>query len=67
MRDGVYVDAIAVAYNPHWIIDGTYAGTIRAGPYMVQASEMTETERDIVMVIARRGAAALKPPYEQES
>lgn len=63
MKDGVYVDAVAVAVSVHWVIDGTYAGTIRSGPYMVQTSEMSEKERKTVLAIAKRGAEALKPPY----
>lgn len=64
-EDGVYIDALAIAYEVRWVRDGVTYGYFMAGPRFVQAKDMSPEVQAIVLAEARKAASTLPPPWEK--
>lgn len=61
----VIIDSLAVAFHCRWEKDGVKHGYVRAGPHLVQASEMPERLYAVTLAAAKKAARKLPPPWEK--
>lgn len=64
-KDGIYINALAIAYNVQWVRDGVTYGYFMAGPRFVQVKDLSPEVQATVLAEARRAAGALPPPWEK--